>query len=178
MFPKPHVGTEKEVSQGVRKVCNVPCIETKSRNQHHLLRWQEMIGFLLLGPIGGGLMIYDFIYGLESHSDNLIPPYPWCAHGLRPFPKRLCDCMLWAHAQSLIRNILLAGCACGRMPPACLGERMLSSSTTPMSPRSGPCPRGMMARSPMVTATTRPCMAHGVGEMLGMMGSKALLLWC
>ncbi|GAX80913.1 hypothetical protein CEUSTIGMA_g8348.t1 [Chlamydomonas eustigma] len=38
---------------------------------------KEMIGFLLLGPIGGGLMVYDFIYGLEEHSDDLIPPYPW-----------------------------------------------------------------------------------------------------
>ena len=56
VFPKPHVGTEKEVQGAVRK---------------------ELIGFFLLGPIGGGLMIYDFIYGLESHSDNIIPPYPW-----------------------------------------------------------------------------------------------------
>jgi cytochrome c oxidase subunit 6a len=38
---------------------------------------KEMVGFLLLGPIGGALMIYDFIYGLETHSDKLIPPYPW-----------------------------------------------------------------------------------------------------
>mmetsp|Transcript_51475 Transcript_51475/g.112053 ORF Transcript_51475/g.112053 Transcript_51475/m.112053 type:complete len:131 (-) Transcript_51475:228-620(-) len=38
---------------------------------------KEMIGFILLGPVGAGLMIYDFMYGLESHSDELIPPYPW-----------------------------------------------------------------------------------------------------
>jgi hypothetical protein len=56
VFPKPHVATAQETASGVKK---------------------EMIGFLLLGPIGGGLMIYDFIYGLEEHSDNLIPPYPW-----------------------------------------------------------------------------------------------------
>lgn len=49
-------------------------VELNTRNVR-----KEMIGFLLLGPIGGALMIYDFIYGLESHSDNVIPPYPWCA---------------------------------------------------------------------------------------------------
>jgi cytochrome c oxidase subunit 6a len=55
-FPKNKVESAEVVSKHVRK---------------------EMIGFLLLGPIGGALMIYDFIYGLESHSDAVIPPYPW-----------------------------------------------------------------------------------------------------
>ena len=56
IFPKPHAATAAETKNGVRK---------------------EMIGFLLLGPIGGALMVYDFVYGLETHSDKLIPPYPW-----------------------------------------------------------------------------------------------------
>ncbi len=55
-FPKAKPETEAETAKHVRK---------------------EMIGFLLLGPVGAGLMIYDFIVGLESHSDDLIPPYPW-----------------------------------------------------------------------------------------------------
>lgn len=56
IFPKAPTPTSEQTARNVRK---------------------EMVGFLLLGPIGGGLMIYDFIYGLEEHSDNVIPPYPW-----------------------------------------------------------------------------------------------------
>lgn len=57
-FPKPKAESPEQTAKHVRK---------------------EMIGFLLLGPIGAGLMIYDFIVGLEEHSDEVIPPYPWCA---------------------------------------------------------------------------------------------------
>ena len=38
---------------------------------------KEMIGFLLLGPLGAGFMIYDFVVGLEEEHDVVIPPYPW-----------------------------------------------------------------------------------------------------
>lgn len=62
-FPKVKTETAEKTSANVRK---------------------EMIGFILLGPAGAGLMIYDFMYGLEEHSDAVIPPYPWMR--IRRFP--------------------------------------------------------------------------------------------
>ncbi|MEW5317865.1 MAG: hypothetical protein WDW38_009129 [Sanguina aurantia] len=53
---------------------------------------KEMIGFMLLGPLGIGFMIYDFVIGLEEEHDRnqaglgllcssqrrwSSPPYPW-----------------------------------------------------------------------------------------------------
>eukprot|EP00798_Chlamydomonas_sp_ICE-L_P023971 gene23971-9544_t len=38
---------------------------------------KEMFGFLLLGPLGAGFMLYDFVIGLEEESHHVIPPYPW-----------------------------------------------------------------------------------------------------
>lgn len=67
-FPKPKAESPEQTAKHVRK---------------------EMIGFLLLGPIGAGLMIYDFIVGLEEHSDEIIPPYPWCAAAAVHAPARL-----------------------------------------------------------------------------------------
>jgi hypothetical protein len=46
--------TKQEVSKKVRK---------------------EMIGFILLGPISAGLMVYDLIFGLEHHEPHPIPPW-------------------------------------------------------------------------------------------------------
>ncbi|PNH05938.1 hypothetical protein TSOC_007748 [Tetrabaena socialis] len=54
-FPKPEVTTE-QVKKNVKK---------------------ELIGFALLGPIGAGFMIYDFVIGLEEEHHMVIPPYPW-----------------------------------------------------------------------------------------------------
>jgi hypothetical protein len=38
---------------------------------------KEMVGVLLTAPIGVAAMLYDFIWGLESHDPHKIPPYPW-----------------------------------------------------------------------------------------------------
>ncbi|GLC46952.1 hypothetical protein PLESTB_001543700 [Pleodorina starrii] len=54
-FPKPQI-TAEQVKKNVSK---------------------EMVGFMLLGPIGAGFMLYDFIIGLEEEHHVTIPPYPW-----------------------------------------------------------------------------------------------------
>ncbi|GIL66607.1 hypothetical protein Vafri_20097 [Volvox africanus] len=38
---------------------------------------KEMVGFLLLGPVGAAFMFYDFFVGLEEEHHVTIPPYPW-----------------------------------------------------------------------------------------------------
>mmetsp|Transcript_4872 Transcript_4872/g.10462 ORF Transcript_4872/g.10462 Transcript_4872/m.10462 type:complete len:128 (+) Transcript_4872:163-546(+) len=55
---------------------------TAAENQKALRK--EMFGFLLLGPAGAGLMLYDFVVGLEEEHEVVIPPYPWMR--IRRFP--------------------------------------------------------------------------------------------
>ncbi|PNW75701.1 hypothetical protein CHLRE_12g537450v5 [Chlamydomonas reinhardtii] len=54
-FPKPAV-TADEAKKSVNK---------------------EMVGFMLLGPVGVAFMLYDFAVGLEEEHHVTIPPYPW-----------------------------------------------------------------------------------------------------
>ncbi|GFR42964.1 hypothetical protein Agub_g3962 [Astrephomene gubernaculifera] len=45
---------------------------------------KEMVGFMLLGPVGVAFMLYDFVVGLEEEHHVTIPPYPWMR--IRRFP--------------------------------------------------------------------------------------------
>ncbi|KAG2485100.1 hypothetical protein HYH03_016196 [Edaphochlamys debaryana] len=38
---------------------------------------KEMVGFMLLGPVGVAFMLYDYVIGLEEEHHVTIPPYPW-----------------------------------------------------------------------------------------------------
>ena len=35
---------------------------------------KELLGFMLLGPVGAAFMFYDFVVGLEEEHDVVIPP--------------------------------------------------------------------------------------------------------
>lgn len=155
--PKNHIETPAETKKNVQKEASALSLISFLISDGAI--FMQMIGFLLLGPIGGGLMIYDFIWGLESHSDNLIPPYPWRvyyrhAHAERTWPF---DILMLVGSTSLDSSLfkptynIHAGCVFAESP-VCLGARTPCLSITDTWHQSGLCPRDIQERSTMAMA--------------------------
>eukprot|EP00798_Chlamydomonas_sp_ICE-L_P020413 gene20413-27195_t len=58
---------------------------------------KELLGFFLLGPLGAGFMLYDFIIGLEEENHHVIPPYPWMRMRRYPGMPWGDDCLFESH---------------------------------------------------------------------------------